>query len=580
MFVLPCRKTLTNMLTSVAINTGIDPKLIKVLKENVKSLKPQHRFCSILFDEAYYWKHNKEFNGDFYEVEYKFGNSTEHIKIFHLFDPPHLLKGIRNNLLTKNVSFHMDGEKIASWCDIIKLYELDSGVQDVKMLPRLTKEHVMPNEIRKMRVRNAAQVFSQRVSSIMAFLASNNLLGETASDTAKFCLFFDKLFDSVNSSFDKVVDGKIYRAGVNKNSPHHQLWIDSLKVLSAMRFINPTTGNWIKTIKSKHLKYYFKASSTTNPPFFLGFQNIFKSMNEKGIKVLLLRHFNQDSLENFFESDPAIGIPYNMIIYIKPSVVTLIPDILLYCDSFGFGLPLSKHLQKVDIDLKLATRLADETLEEMKCFRNNAENSFKKIYTAAHDLAAQFQVEITMPRVIGRQVHRMNIQAKSTEEYYRISIFNPYMDSYITELEQSNCEDDFSEACLISYQTLFATFNDQLDTVEPESDKQRVADGLLKESSNSNSDLILLESQTKNYIAGFIVKKLNTVFFKNCKVCLKEICSNLNNDHQLIQARDYQPNGKHLLKYPNSRFCSLVQNSCNSVNTGKSSMDSWTMTEV
>lgn len=276
MFVLPCRKTLTNMLTSVAINTGIDPKLIKVLKENVKSLKPQHRFCSILFDEvslsaslhynsnegiiygfeenssgrtqqfadhslvfmvkgivknfkqpicytfcksttnrndlahqirevikavhstglkvisticdqgatnsaainilmndtkAYYWKHNKEFNGDFYEVEYKFGNSTEHIKIFHLFDPPHLLKGIRNNLLTKNVSFHMDGEKIASWCDIIKLYELDSGVQDVKMLPRLTKEHVMPNEIRKMRVRNAAQVFSQRVSSIMAFLA-------------------------------------------------------------------------------------------------------------------------------------------------------------------------------------------------------------------------------------------------------------------------------------------------------------------------------------------------------------------------------------------------------------------------
>lgn len=113
----------------------------------------------------------------------------------------------------------------------------------------------------------------------------------------------------------------------------------------------------------------------------------------------------------------------------------------------------------------------------------------------------------------------------------------------------SNCEDDFSKACLISYQTLFATINDQLDTVEPELDKQRVADGLLKEITYSNnSDLILLESQKKNYIAGFIVKKLNTVFFKNCVVFLKEICSNLNNDHQLIQARDYQPNGKHLLK--------------------------------
>lgn len=79
---------------------------------------------------------------------------------------------------------------------------------------------------------------------------------------AKFCLFFDKLFDSVNSNFDKVVDGKIYRAGGKKNSPHHELWQNSLKVLSTMRFINPLTNksstsqpptlkNWIKTIKSE-----------------------------------------------------------------------------------------------------------------------------------------------------------------------------------------------------------------------------------------------------------------------------------------------------------------------------------------
>jgi len=51
MFVLPCRKTLSNMLALIPINTGIDPTLIKVLKENVKNLKPKYRFCSILFDE-------------------------------------------------------------------------------------------------------------------------------------------------------------------------------------------------------------------------------------------------------------------------------------------------------------------------------------------------------------------------------------------------------------------------------------------------------------------------------------------------------------------------------------------------
>jgi hypothetical protein len=33
------------------------------------------------------------------------------------------------------------------------------------------------------------------------------------------------------------------------------------------------------------------------------------------------------------------------------------------------------------------------------------------------DLAGIFQVEITIPRVTGRQVYRMNIQNKSIEEY-------------------------------------------------------------------------------------------------------------------------------------------------------------------
>jgi len=48
----------------------------------------------------------------------------------------------------------------------------------------------------------------------------------------------------------------------------------------------------------------------------------------------------------------------------------------------------------------------------------------------------------------------MNIQAKSTEEYYRISIFNPYMDSYITELEQRFVNHKIE---LNNFQSLFDT---------------------------------------------------------------------------------------------------------------------------
>jgi len=49
----------------------------------------------------------------------------------------------------------------------------------------------------------------------------------------------------------------MYRTAVKKNSPHHNLWEKSLKILSTMSFVNekgkkistPTIQNWISTIK-------------------------------------------------------------------------------------------------------------------------------------------------------------------------------------------------------------------------------------------------------------------------------------------------------------------------------------------
>lgn len=66
----------------------------------------------------------------------------------------------------------MNGQKFkACWKHIMDLFEIDSNIQEVKMLPRLTREHVIPAEIKKMKVKFACQVFSQRVSAILSFLA-------------------------------------------------------------------------------------------------------------------------------------------------------------------------------------------------------------------------------------------------------------------------------------------------------------------------------------------------------------------------------------------------------------------------
>jgi len=86
---------------------------------------------------------------------------------------------------------------------------------------------------------------------------ANNHIDQNAVDTAILLLFFDKLFDSLNGSFDQVKNGKIYRTSVKKNSVHHELWENSLKIISTMKFVGknmknvsvPTLKNWMITIR-------------------------------------------------------------------------------------------------------------------------------------------------------------------------------------------------------------------------------------------------------------------------------------------------------------------------------------------
>jgi hypothetical protein len=90
-------------------------------------------------------------------------------EVIPLFDVPHMLKGIRNNLLERDAKFNWKEpvEQIASWRDIITAYELDTGDFDTRMMCKLTDQHVYPEKMKKMKVKLAAQVFSQRVSSTM-----------------------------------------------------------------------------------------------------------------------------------------------------------------------------------------------------------------------------------------------------------------------------------------------------------------------------------------------------------------------------------------------------------------------------
>ena len=59
-------------------------------------------------------------------------------QVFVFYDPPHLLKNVRNNLKKADLRV---GEKIVSWQHIVDFYNIDK-MQMIQMAPKLKERHI------------------------------------------------------------------------------------------------------------------------------------------------------------------------------------------------------------------------------------------------------------------------------------------------------------------------------------------------------------------------------------------------------------------------------------------------------
>jgi len=98
------------------------------------------------------------------------------------------------------------------------------------------------------------------------------------------------------------------------------------------------------------------------------------------------------------------------------------------------SLVLSRALQKVQLDLVTAIQYADQLLSDLTDSRSRAEEEFAKIYKEASKLATDLGVTLQKPRTTTRQTHRDNLEPDTEEEYFRRSVYIPFLDRFITEL--------------------------------------------------------------------------------------------------------------------------------------------------
>lgn len=212
--------------------------------------------------------------------------TVDNSKIYAVFDPPHLLKATRNNLL--NHDFHFGKGLIASWKDIEEFYSIDSNLS--RVAPKLTDRHIYKNLINKMKVSTAANVLSHSVYAGMHLMAEAKMISPKAMGTAEFVKFMDTLFDSFNGETKKPKDGKPHRICYHKDSPHNLLWLEAIKTFSSLKLVNkegfdigklPFMTAWLRTLRSmKDLCHDLQIN--------------------KGIEYIATRRFNQDPVENLF----------------------------------------------------------------------------------------------------------------------------------------------------------------------------------------------------------------------------------------------------------------------------------------
>lgn len=116
--------------------------------------------------------------------------------LFYFFDPPHLIKATRNNLMMNTISWN---NGTAKWSHIKSFYDKEK-VLTHRRAPKLTDSHINPSNFEKMRVCYAVQVLSYSTVAGIALYTSLGSLPEEASQTVEFISRFDKLFDIFNSS--------------------------------------------------------------------------------------------------------------------------------------------------------------------------------------------------------------------------------------------------------------------------------------------------------------------------------------------------------------------------------------------
>lgn len=174
----------------------------------------------------------------------------------------------------------------------------------LKLMPKLTADHVYLNSYSVMRVYLATQVLSESVGKVL-----NTFGPPEAKGTAEFCLKFDCFFDCLNvrNTKEHLLKRKSFLRPYKEVEDPRFTWLDSF-----LEYLK----NWKQSIDERPGDF----SATQRNNMFISAQtyegvrmsiyslkDIIPYLLNNGLDYVLSERFCQDDIENYFGRQRAIG---------------------------------------------------------------------------------------------------------------------------------------------------------------------------------------------------------------------------------------------------------------------------------
>ena len=232
---------------------------------------------------------------------------AKHRYIYFISDAPHLIKTSRNCLYHsgdgKQTRYMWNNDKFLLWQHISQMYFNEEN--GLKVLPKITYEHVKLNPYSVMRVNLAAQVLSSTMAAVL-----NEFGGQDCEATSNFCRMLDGFFDCTNvrGTSEHIRKRKAFLEPYTKVDDPRFNWLqnDFLEYFYEWKeSIENRPGNFSMAARSKMFISWqtFEGLQITTHSII----DATKFLLSEGMEFVLTERFCQDPVEEYFGNQRKFG---------------------------------------------------------------------------------------------------------------------------------------------------------------------------------------------------------------------------------------------------------------------------------